>query len=134
MLKRISKLITLSIILFLLAISHQKTLVAEETESSARLNTEVLYGGEIVSVNPEAKTFNVQYYDYETSSLKEIIFNTDDSTQFENVKTLNEITAADTVSIEYVKEADKNIARKVSVEKTDIEDVLPAQNQPKTQQ
>lgn len=82
--------------------------------------------GEVISVDPNARQMLVKYFDDETDLEKEISINVDDKTIFENVKSLDEIEARDTVSIDYVMNADgQNIARNINTEKVENRQVLP---------
>jgi hypothetical protein len=74
--------------------------------------------GEVASVDITNKTLLVKYLDYETDSEKEMTINIDDKTTYENVKAIEEIKPLDTVSIDYIVDAEgKNIAKNISVEK-----------------
>lgn len=91
-----------------------------------------IFAGEVASLSPETNELNVQYYDYETDALKEISFTLDNVTELENVKALDEIAVGDTVNVEYVKEAAKNIARRITVEKTEFQNTPSSQDKPET--
>jgi len=73
--------------------------------------------GEVTSIDTAKKSITVKYLDYETDIEKEMSFVIDEKTNFEGVNSLGEIKVKDTVSIDYIMEQDKNIARNISVEK-----------------
>jgi len=73
--------------------------------------------GEVSSIDTAKKSITVKYLDYETDTEKETSFVIDEKTNFEGVNSLGEIKVKDTVSIDYIMEQDKNIARNISVEK-----------------
>lgn len=82
--------------------------------------------GEVVSVDVPNKLFVVKYLDYDTDTEKEMSINVDEQTVFENIKSLEEIKAQDTVSIDYLVSSDgKNIAKNISLEKIENEGTLP---------
>jgi len=112
-------------VLLLSLFSKGEGLFISEEMPFPELNTGFLYAGEIVSINPEASTLTVEYYDYEMDTLNKIDFILDTSTKFENVSSLGEINIGDTVSIEYIKEDNKYLARQISVEKEIIEPSEP---------
>jgi hypothetical protein len=80
--------------------------------------------GEVASVDPANKAFVVKYLDYDTDMEKQVTMYVDDKTGFENIKSLADIKAQDTVSIDYTVGSDgKDLAINISVEKIeDIED------------
>jgi len=73
---------------------------------------------EAVTVDIEKKEILVRYQDYDTDEEKEMTIAVDDKTGFENVKSLAQIQAQDTLSIDYKVTANgKNTAKNISVEK-----------------
>ncbi len=77
--------------------------------------------GEVSSIDAENKAFVVKYLDYETDQEKEITINTDERTTYENIKSLEEMKANDTLSVDYTIGSDgKNIAKNVSIERPEI--------------
>jgi hypothetical protein len=78
--------------------------------------------GEVISVDNANKSITIKYLDYETDTEKELSLIVDDKTKFEGVNSLAEIKVQDTISIDYIIEAGKNIARNISVEK--LEDTV----------
>ena len=89
--------------------------------TSVDLDTQWLWG-EVVAVNTEdGKSITVKYLDYETDSEKEVKMIVDDKTSFENNKTISDIKVQDTVSVDYVTNAEgKNFARNINVEKPEV--------------
>jgi hypothetical protein len=82
--------------------------------------------GDVVSVDAAAKKVQVKYLDYETDTEKEISIETDAKTTYENANSLEEIKAQDTLSIDYMMNADgKNIAKNISVEKPESAQAVP---------
>jgi hypothetical protein len=73
--------------------------------------------GEVTNIDTAKKLINIKYLDYETDTEKEASFVIDEKTNFEGVNSLEEIKVKDTVSIDYIIEQDKNIARNISVER-----------------
>ncbi len=75
---------------------------------------------EVTSVDAAGRQLNIKYLDYETDTEKEISLSTDDSTTYENVKSLDELKPQETVSIDYIITADgKNLAKNINVEKSE---------------
>lgn len=129
--QKILVILTVSVFLIPAEILFQEVTLAQETTSPEEI-TEVLFAGEVTSLSPETNELNVQYYDYETDALKEISFTLDNATELENVGALEKIAVGDTVNVEYVKEAAKNIAKRITVEKTEFENTTPSQDKPET--
>jgi len=76
--------------------------------------------GEVVSVDPAAKSLTLKYLDYETDQEKEVTIGANEKTTFENVKTIDEIKAKDTLSIDYTVADGKNTAKNISLEKPEL--------------
>jgi hypothetical protein len=109
------------------------SLFAQESETQAipaLPESEVQWlWGEVVSVDTLTKQMIVKYLDYETDTEKEITININDKTNFENAKSLDEIKAQDTVSVDYITNPEgKDIAKNISVEKNEGVQILPEQN------
>lgn len=81
--------------------------------------------GETVSVDAVNKTVTVKYLDYETDQEKQVVVTTNDQTTFENAASLAEIKAGDTLSIDYVADQGKNLAKNISVEASDVSEPTP---------
>ena len=74
--------------------------------------------GEVVSVDIKSRALLVRCLDYETDSEKEMNMAVDDTTTYENVGSINDIKAQETVSIDYiVGSGGKAIAKNISLEK-----------------
>ena len=81
-------------------------------------NTQWVWG-EVAGVDVAGKTITLKYLDYETDQEKEIVLTADDSTTFDNVKSLGEIQVKDNLSVDYASKDGKNTAKSVSLEKTE---------------
>ena len=124
--------ISLFVVLFLTGLAIISPF-AQESETQvipAAPESEVQWlWGEVVFVDTLTKQTIVKYLDYETDTEKEITININDKTNFENAKSLDEIKAEDTVSIDYITDPEgKNIAKNISVEKNEGVQTLPEQN------
>ncbi|MGA2774887.1 MAG: hypothetical protein ABSE81_02350 [Candidatus Omnitrophota bacterium] len=74
--------------------------------------------GEVLSIDPAAKSLTVKYLDYETDQEKDMVIGTDEKTTYENIKSIDEIKPKDTLSIDYIVGAEgKNTAKNISLEK-----------------
>ena len=74
--------------------------------------------GEVVSVDMVKNQIQVKYLDYEADMEKEMTISVDEKTTYENIKSLSELKAQDTVSIDYALTLDgKYLAKNISVEK-----------------
>lgn len=96
----------------------QESAVSEETspKTQEEFGTQWLWG-EVVSIDTLNKTLLVKYLDYELGQEKEITIIIDEKTTYEDVKSIDEIVPAATVSVDYIVGPDgKNIAKNISVE------------------
>ena len=114
-----------SVMLFsgLAFLSAEENASAETTQGTEDAQTQWIWG-EVVSVDAASSSLVVKYLDYESEqeTEKQITFATDSNTMFENVASLSEIKAGDTVSVDYVVGAEgKNTANTISVEKPESE-------------
>ncbi len=75
--------------------------------------------GEVSAVDTDKGELSVTYLDYDTDQEKKITISTDEKTVYENIKALSEIEQQNAVSIDYVVSGEKNIAKNISVDKTD---------------
>jgi len=97
--------------------SESASVATESQQAPIATGPEVQWlWGEVVSVDTAAKQITVKYLDYETDTEKEINIAVDDKTTYENVASLGQIKAQDTLSIDYVVRDTGNIARNISVE------------------
>jgi len=87
------------------------------TETPATPETQWVWG-EVISVDTSKSQLNVKYLDYENDTEKEITITANDKTVFENVSSLEQLKAKDTVSVDYLVSADGvNLAKSISMEK-----------------
>jgi len=90
--------------------------------------------GEVTNLDNQAKTVTLKYLDYETDQEKELVLIIDEKTAFENIKDFSELKLKDTLSVDYIIEADnKNIAKNISFEKPDVSSPAPDLVQPTAQ-
>jgi hypothetical protein len=77
--------------------------------------------GEVVSLDPAARSVTLKYLDYETDQEKEMVIGANENTTYENIKSLNEIKPKDTLSIDYTVGAEGiNTAKNISLEKPEL--------------
>jgi len=95
------------------AATSVETPVKEEAPKPAELS---IYG-ETQSVNAQANSMVVQYYDYDNDEEKSTEVTLDANSKLENAKAIADIKKGDWVDITYTTVAGKNIAKVVSVEK-----------------
>ncbi|MEW6102039.1 MAG: hypothetical protein AB1481_07105 [Candidatus Omnitrophota bacterium] len=109
------------IIILTASISAQE-FSTEVFSQQAQAETQWVWGS-IISVDTQKNEILIKYLDYETDEEKELVVAVDEKTTLENVKSLSEIVAADTASIDYITTVDgKNLAQNISVEKPQPED------------
>jgi len=75
--------------------------------------------GEVTSVDTQNKVIALKYLDYETDQEKETSITVDDSTSYDNIMSLEEIQPKDYLSIDYISEDGKHIARTIGLEKAE---------------
>lgn len=85
-------------------------------EETAKVQELSIYG-EVQSVNTQASSLAVQYYDYDNDEEKSIELTVDKDSKLENVKAIDEIKKGDWVDVAYVVSGSKNMTKMVSVEK-----------------
>jgi len=73
--------------------------------------------GEVVSTDIQNKTLTIKYLDFETDQEKELLLAVDESTVYENVKSLEEIQPKDILSVDFLVSDSKNVAKNISIEK-----------------
>lgn len=74
--------------------------------------------GEVVNVDLGNNVINVRYLDPEDNQMKDISLNVDSGTTYEGIKSLEEIKAMDSLSIDYIITQDgKNLARNIGLDK-----------------
>ena len=79
--------------------------------------TELSIYGEVQSVNAQANSMTVQYYDYDNDEEKSTEITLDSASKLENAKAIGDVKKGDWVDVAYTAGAGKNIAKTVSVEK-----------------
>jgi hypothetical protein len=84
--------------------------------------------GEVVSVDAAEKSVTVKYLDYDTDEEKTMKIFSTDSTSFEEMQGLDGLKAADTVSVEYVTQEGRSLAKIITLEK--VEETEAAEPQP----
>lgn len=99
-------------------ITEPNALAAATTQENNDSNTQWVWG-EVTAVDALAKTITLKYLDYETDQEKEIVLTVDDSTAYDNVKSLEEIQLKDNLSVDYISKDGKNIAKSISLEKSE---------------
>ncbi len=75
--------------------------------------------GEVTAVDAQNKALTLKYLDYEADQEKEISLIADETTNYENVKSLDEIQPKDNLSVDYVSKDGNNIAKSISLEKAE---------------
>ncbi|MDP2928998.1 MAG: hypothetical protein Q8O01_02910 [Candidatus Omnitrophota bacterium] len=86
----------------------------------AAVPSELSIYGEVQTVNVQAASMTVQYYDYDNDEEKTLEVALDKDSKLENAKAIDEIKKGDWADVTYVVTSGKNIARSISVEKEDL--------------
>jgi hypothetical protein len=73
--------------------------------------------GEVISADAANKALTIKYLVFETDQEKELALVIDDSTVYENVKSLAEIQPKDILSVDFLVTDSQNIAKNISIEK-----------------
>jgi len=73
--------------------------------------------GEIQSVNAQANSMMVQYYDYDNDEERSAEITLDSASKLDNAKAIGDMKKGDWVDVTYTGKAGKNVAKVVSVEK-----------------
>lgn len=99
-------------------------------EEAAKVQELSIYG-EVQSINTQASSIAVQYYDYDNDEEKSIEIAVDKDSKLENVKAIDEIKKGDWVDVAYVVSGGKNMAKMVGVEKEEPagEEGVPAESE-----
>jgi hypothetical protein len=80
--------------------------------------------GKVISLDLNAKSLLIRYSDYDTDEDKDILIDIDQDTSYDNVKSLDQIKAQDSLSVDYIVTAEgKNIARNISLEKIEAQGI-----------
>jgi biopolymer transport protein ExbD len=95
-----------------------QTMQADESALETQTEPEIQWAwGEVLSVDNQRNEFMVKYLDYETDQEKQMTISVDEKTNYENVKSLNDIKPLDTAGIDYIITPEgRNIAKNVSIE------------------
>lgn len=98
------------------------TVVTSNQQDALQKESDIQWAwGEVTNLDNQAKTVTLKYLDYETDQEKELVLVVDEKTTLENIQDFNELKLKDTLSIDYVVEADnKNIAKNISLEKPEV--------------
>lgn len=104
-------------------------ITAPETQTAVKATSDAQWAwGEVINLDPAAKTITLKYLDYETDQEKDLVLTVDENTAYENIKSFEEIKVKDTLSIDYALASDgKNIAKNINFEKPDLLPAAPAQ-------
>ncbi len=89
-------------------------------------NTQWVWG-EVTAVDAAGKTLTLKYLDYETDQEKELSLIADESTSYENIKSLDEVQPKDNLSVDYIAKDGKNTAKSISLEKPSNPETAAAQ-------
>jgi len=79
--------------------------------------------GEVVSIDVASNSLEARYLDFNEDEERQISFKINPDTTFEGVESVSEIAPSDTVSIDYIKDANAvNVAKNILVEKPELAD------------
>lgn len=96
--------------------SQAPSVPAGAPAAPAKTNDLSIYG-EVQSVNVQALSMIVQYYDYDNDEEKSLEIAVDKDSKLENAKSIGDIKKGDWVDVTYTSAGGKNTAKMVSVEK-----------------
>lgn len=106
----------------------------EEPVETATLEPQMQWlWGEVTAVDIAKQQITVKYLDYETDTEKEMVVTADSQTKYENVNSIEEIKAQDALSVDYITSDNNNIAKVISVEKTENIEGLTEETPPTTE-
>ncbi|MDP3791136.1 MAG: hypothetical protein Q8R38_03725 [Candidatus Omnitrophota bacterium] len=108
----------------------QTSAAATPAKEEAPKLSELSIYGEVQTVNVQALSMMVQYYDYDNDEEKSTEITLDGSSKLENAKTIADIKKGDWVDVTYIVSAGKNIAKVISVEK---EEPIQDENAPEVE-
>ena len=77
--------------------------------------------GEVIAIDEEKRVFLISYFDYDTEKERELKFYVNRETSYDGLRSLGDLMAEDTVSIDYIVKSGKNLIRNLVLEK--IEEV-----------
>lgn len=90
---------------------------------------EIAIYGEVQTIDAQANTLDVQYYDYDSDSEKTANIAINADTKLENAVVIGDIKKGDWVDVTYTSVEGKNTAKAVTVEKEEV----PAPDEPPAQ-
>lgn len=98
-------------------------------EAAAKTNELSIYG-EVQTVNVQAASMSIQYYDYDKDEEKTLEISLDKDSRLENVKAIGEVKKGDWADVTYTVIGGKNTAKMISVETEEVsaEDNAPPVN------
>lgn len=112
------------------AIVKEKAL--QETESEPEIQW---VWAEVVSVDAQKNEIAVKYFDYEVDEEKNMVISVDNKTTYENINSISELKLGNSLSIDFVAGPEgKNIARNISVEKPENNQLIPEARPETTQE
>ncbi|MFH1189868.1 MAG: hypothetical protein V1682_04190 [Candidatus Omnitrophota bacterium] len=88
--------------------------------SAASQDKEIAIYGEVQTVDAQANTMAVQYYDYDSDSEKTTDISVAADTKLENAAAIGDIRKGDWVDVTYTSMEGKNTAKVVTVEKEEV--------------
>ncbi|MFH0855886.1 MAG: hypothetical protein V1869_05210 [Candidatus Omnitrophota bacterium] len=95
-------------------------------QENSDVNTQWVWG-EVTGIDAQGKTLTLKHLDYETDQEKEVVLAVDNLTTYDNVKSLEEIRPGDNLSVDYISQDGKNMAKSISLEQSEG---APAVNNP----
>jgi hypothetical protein len=93
---------------------------APAAKEEAAKPAEMSIYGEVQSVNAQASSMTVQYYDYDNDEERSVEITLDSASKLDNAKAIGDIKKGDWVDVSYVMSSGKNVAKAVSVEKEEL--------------
>jgi N-acetylmuramoyl-L-alanine amidase CwlA len=110
----------------------QQDMAAPQSEQTAQEESQTQWQYiEVTGIDLAKNALSGKYIDYDTDAEKEMTILVDKDTVFENAKSLAEIKVQDTAGVDYLVTADgKNLAKNISVEKSEAAPAPAAQAQP----
>lgn len=102
-----------------MALAQEPAIAPEAAVENQAAESEIQWlWGEVVSSDAANKTLVIKYLDYDTDQEKEAIVTVDEKTTYENIQFLDGIRPQDTLSIDYIVNAEgRNVAKNISLEK-----------------
>lgn len=125
----------LALMIFAHALAGQGQAIAQEPEAPAAgaepaKAVDLSLYGEAKTVDPDAGSISVQYYDYDNDEERTLSIMVDANTKLENAAALKDIAKDDWVDVVYSVVDGKNVAKSIKVEKEEGE--APGEAAPET--